>query len=161
MFMGLFQKSEVGGLKRMLPQPGNRFISFVRANGREISVPWIVSMVVNPWGRATCHDSFVFVLFVFSLFLLIKSLTKRHKSVKTASPRRGEHATIRVSGLGTPYSTNSLFSEFFKEFSGVIFEVCETNCGSFWKCFGRILKGKTIYKTRKTYQNVIYYYLPV
>ena len=40
----------------------------------------------------------------------------------------------------TPYSMNRLFSEFFREFSGVILEVCETIWGSVWRCFGRILK---------------------
>ena len=37
---------------------------------------------------------------------------------------------------------NRLFIEFFKEFPGVILEVCETILVSFWRCFGRILKEK-------------------
>ena len=40
----------------------------------------------------------------------------------------------------TPYSMNRLFSEFFREFSGVILDVCETIWASFWRCFGWILK---------------------
>ena len=52
--------------------------------------------------------------------------------------------------LGTPYSTNSLFSEFFREFSGIIVRVLATICGcsgghvgsvlgSCWNHFGMIL----------------------
>ena len=42
----------------------------------------------------------------------------------------------------TPYSMNRLFSEFFREFSGVILEVCETIWGHFGGVLGRILKEK-------------------
>ena len=44
--------------------------------------------------------------------------------------------------FNTPSSMNRLFSEFFREFSGVILEGCETIWGSFWRCFGRMLKEK-------------------
>ena len=39
--------------------------------------------------------------------------------------------------LNTPYLMNKLFSEFFREFSGVILEVCET----IWGSFGDVLAG--------------------
>ena len=61
----------------------------------------------------------------------------------------------------TPYSMNSLFSEFFKEFPGVILEVCETIWGSFGRCFGRILRGKLFTKEKKNSPNLIHYYLPI
>ena len=41
----------------------------------------------------------------------------------------------------TPYSMNSLFSEFFREFSGGILEVCETIWGLFGGHFAGILGG--------------------
>ena len=41
-------------------------------------------------------------------------------------------------GQGSPYSMNSLFSEFFKKFGGVFLEVCETiSGGGIWEIFGR------------------------
>ena len=54
----------------------------------------------------------------------------------------------------TPYSMNSLFGEFFRKFSGVVLEVCETIRGSFWGCFERILKETPFTKTRKTPQTL-------
>ena len=62
--------------------------------------------------------------------------------------------------LLTPHSMNSLFSEFFWEFSGVILGVCETIWGSFWTCFGRILEEKTSEKLAKTEKNVEKHYFP-
>ena len=36
----------------------------------------------------------------------------------------------------TPYSMNSLFSEFFRKIEGVFLEVCETISGDIWEVFG-------------------------
>ena len=36
----------------------------------------------------------------------------------------------------TPYSMNSLFSEFFKNIGGIFLEVCETISGGSWEVFG-------------------------
>ena len=62
----------------------------------------------------------------------------------------------------TPYSMNSLFSEFFKEFSGVILGVCETIWGLFGGQFGSVLGGfrrKNYSKNKKKCKNPIFYYL--
>ena len=42
----------------------------------------------------------------------------------------------------TPYSMNSLFSEFFREFRGAILGVCEAICGVSWGVFGRFFVSK-------------------
>ena len=48
--------------------------------------------------------------------------------------------------LALPYSTNSRFSELFREFSGVILggvrHYLETIWGSFWTCLVRISRGR-------------------
>ena len=40
----------------------------------------------------------------------------------------------------TPYSMNSLFSEFFRDFGGVLLEVCETISGAMWEVCGGIIE---------------------
>ena len=53
------------------------------------------------------------------------------------------YASCLSSPLGlymfTPYSTNSLFSELFKTFGGVLLELCETIWGSCFGYFGAVL----------------------
>ena len=61
----------------------------------------------------------------------------------------------------TPYSMNSLFAEFFKELSGVVFGVCETIWWLFWGHFGVFwedFEGKTIQKTKTNDRNLIFHY---
>ena len=49
---------------------------------------------------------------------------------------------------------NRLYGEFFREFSGVISEVCETIWGSFWICFGRISEEK-LFKKQENSKNLV------
>ena len=45
-------------------------------------------------------------------------------------------ATSEIVYVATPYSMNSLFSEFFRKFGGVFLEVCETSSGGIWEVLG-------------------------
>ena len=59
----------------------------------------------------------------------------------------------------TPYSMDSLFSEFFMEFSGVILGVCETIWRLFRGHLGGIVKdfeGKTIQRVKKKATTVFF-----
>ena len=62
----------------------------------------------------------------------------------------------------TPYSTNSLFSEFFKGFSGVILGVLDTIWRLFGGHFGGVCEGfrGEDYSTskRKNWKNCIFHY---
>ena len=64
-----------------------------------------------------------------------------------------KHPKIRIQ-RGTPYSMNRLVSEFFKEFSGVILEVCETMGWSFWRHVVRIVKEKRQKNYSKNMKNL-------
>ena len=72
--------------------------------------------------------------------------------------------------LATPYSMNSLFGEFFRNFSGVILGVSETILGVILEVFWRDFGGKTIEKQIKNKEQrsktlfslffTIFYYFP-
>ena len=51
------------------------------------------------------------------------------------------HEEVGGQVLSTPYSTNRLFSEFFKEFSRVVLGVRETICTLFGDHLGGVLVG--------------------
>ena len=63
----------------------------------------------------------------------------------------------------TPYSMNSLFSEFFRKFGGVFLEVCETISGGIWEVFGGKIKENYPEKFRKKIRKIVFttikYYL--
>ena len=59
---------------------------------------------------------------------------------------------------------NSLFSEFFREFSGVILGVCDTIWRLFGGHFGGVLVGfrrKNYSKNVEKYKNLIFYYFKI
>ena len=67
----------------------------------------------------------------------------------------------KPSHIYTPYSMNSLFSEFFRKFSGGILGVCETILGLFWGHFGCVLggfRGKNCSKNKNNCKSLIFYY---
>ena len=53
----------------------------------------------------------------------------------------------------TPYSMNSLFSEFFRKFGGVFLEVCETISGGIWQVLRGKIKENYTEKIRKHKKN--------
>ena len=62
---------------------------------------------------------------------------EQHKAKQNEKHRLGRALNFHNIHLLTPYSMNSLFSEFFKKFSGVILGVCDT----IWRLFGGHLGG--------------------
>ena len=62
-----------------------------------------------------------------------KSINQNQNKTKTKKPEQ------KITS--TPYSMNSLFSEFFKEFSGVILGVCDTIWRLFGGHFGGVCEG--------------------
>ena len=74
------------------------------------------------------ESAIAFILPWFFGFCLFK--TSGVRAEETEEQEQQERTRRRDSP--TPYSINSLFSEFFKQFSGVILGVCET----IWRLFG-------------------------
>ena len=72
-----------------------------------------------------------------------------------AAPLKKKLGVLHI--LCTPYSMNSLFSEFFRKFGGAFLEVCETSSGGMWEVFGGKIKENYPEKIRKNPKNPIGY----
>ena len=68
---------------------------------------------------------------VHKIQILIRNYWKTFYEISSAKKLVGSGAPTHP----TPYSMNRLFSEFFRDFSGVILEVCETIWGIILEVF--------------------------